>query len=183
MAKRLFDILFSTLSMLLLFGVFIIFWFGSLLDTKSSGVFIQDRVGQYGNIFKIFKLRTIHPKTFKISSYGKFLRKFKFDELPQLLNIFIGDMSIVGPRPDVLGYYDQLSGENRLILKLKPGLTSEAAIKYSKEEELLAAQKDPKKYNDEIIFPDKVKLNLNYYYHHSILGDLKIIGKTGFVIF
>lgn len=183
MAKRLFDIVFSTFSILLLFGGLFIFWLGSMLDTNSSGLFIQVRIGQFGKIFKIFKLRTMHPVTGGISAYGKWLRKFKLDELPQLLNVFIGDMSIVGPRPDVLGYYDKLTGENRLILDLKPGLTSEAAIKYINEEELLSRQSDPKKYNDEVIFPDKVKLNLNYYCHHSFIGDLKVIWKTIVVVF
>ena len=113
-----------------------------------------------------------------ISKLGIFLRKSKLDELPQLVNIFIGDMSFVGPRPDVAGYYNNLKGEDRLILKLKPGLTSEASLKYFDEEALLRQQENPQEYNDTVIFPDKVKLNLHYYFHHSLLGDLKIIYKT-----
>ncbi len=110
-----------------------------------------------------------------ISSYGNFLRSSKLDELPQLLNIFLGTMSFVGPRPDVPGYYDTLEGEAQKILELKPGLCSRAALKYYNEETLLAKQKEPLKYNDEVIFPDKVRMNLEYYYNRSFFGDLKII--------
>ena len=109
-----------------------------------------------------------------------FLRKTKIDELPQLWNILIGDMSFVGPRPDITGYYDLLEGENRKILQLKPGLTSEASIKYANEEAIIAAQPDPLHYNDTVIFPDKVKMNLAYYYSNSVVGDIKIIWKTIF---
>ena len=116
-----------------------------------------------------------------ISMFGKFLRKSKLDELPQLFNIIKGDMSVVGPRPDIPGYYDLLEGENRKILELKPGLTSEASIKYRNEEMLLQSVSNSKKYNDEVIFPDKVKMNLNYYYNHNLLIDLKIILKTIFL--
>ncbi len=110
-----------------------------------------------------------------ISAYGSFLRQYKLDELPQLLNIFLGQMSFVGPRPDVLGYYDQLQGEFRKILELKPGLCSRAAIKYYNEESLLETQQNPKKYNDEVIFPDKVKMNMEYYYNRSFLTDMRIL--------
>ena len=111
----------------------------------------------------------------RITPLGSVLRKYKLDELPEIFNIMKGDMSFVGPRPDVPGYADQLDGDNRLILKLKPGLTGPASIKYSNEEELLEKQPDPKKYNDTLIFPDKVRINLNYYKHRSFLLDLKII--------
>jgi len=102
------------------------------------------------------------------------------DELPELWNVLIGDMSFVGPRPDVPGYADKLKGENRKVLELRPGITCEASLKYANEETLLAKQKDPVKYNDEVIFPDKVKMNLTYYYNHNILKDIKIILKTIF---
>lgn len=148
------------------------------VDTRSNGLFVQERVGQYGKVFKIFKLKTFHPLTQKISPIGNFLRKYKLDELPQLLNVLIGNMSLVGPRPDVPGYYDLLQGEDRKILELKPGITSLASIKYANEEQLLAAQIEPLKYNDEVLFPDKIKMNLDYYYHRSVWLDLKIIFKT-----
>ena len=115
-----------------------------------------------------------------ISKLGAFLRNSKLDELPQLWNIVIGNMSFVGPRPDIAGYYDVLEGENRKILELKPGLTSLASIKYSKEELLLEQQENPLNYNDTVIFPDKVKMNLQYYYSNSVFIDVKIIWKTIF---
>jgi lipopolysaccharide/colanic/teichoic acid biosynthesis glycosyltransferase len=105
-------------------------------------------------------------------------RKSKFDELPQFYNVILGDMSVVGPRPDIQGYYDKLEGEDRKILELKPGITSEASIKYRNEDALLEQQVDPVLYNDTVIFPDKVKMNLHYYYTHSFIKDLKIILKT-----
>lgn len=109
-----------------------------------------------------------------ISRYGNFLRNSKFDELPQLLNILGGQMSFVGPRPDVPGYYDRLQGEARKLLELKPGLCSRAAIKYFNEESLLAQQPDALHYNDTVIFPDKVQMNLEYYYNRSFMEDLRI---------
>lgn len=118
-----------------------------------------------------------------ISRFGNFIRKTKIDELPQLFNVLIGDMSVVGPRPDILGYYDKLQGEERKILELKPGLTSLATIKYANEEALLAQQENPLKYNDEIIFPDKVQMNLVYHKQQSLWLDIKIIMKTVLQIF
>jgi len=120
----------------------------------------------------------MHLVTGKVSRYGKMLRQYKLDELPQLFNILIGDMSFVGPRPDVEGYYDRLHGENRKILELKPGLCSWTSLKYIDEEELLQKQQNPLKYNDEIIFPDKVKMNLEYYYNQSFWEDIKILWAT-----
>ncbi len=118
------------------------------------------------------------PLTGNISAFGKFLRKSKLDELPQLINVLKGDMSFVGPRPDIPGYYDKLEGEQRNVLNLKPGITSEASIKYKNEEAILKGQANPLKYNDEVIFPDKVKMNLDYYYKRTFFGDIKIILKT-----
>ena len=118
-----------------------------------------------------------------ISSFGKFIRKFKLDELPQLINVLFGQMSFVGPRPDIPGYYDTLKGEDRKILELKPGLTSEASIKYYNEESILMNKINPLEYNDSVIFPDKVKMNLEYYYKQSFSEDLKIIFKTFFMFF
>ena len=118
----------------------------------------------------------------RITTIGKIIRKLKIDELPELLNILIGNMSFVGPRPDVPGYADLLEGEDRLILKLKPGITSLASLKYINEESILASVEDPISYNKEVIFPDKVKLNLNYYYNHNIWIDIKVIFATVFYI-
>jgi lipopolysaccharide/colanic/teichoic acid biosynthesis glycosyltransferase len=178
--KKLFDFLFSLFGLLIFGWLILLLWVLATIDTQSNGFFFQNRIGQFGKIFKIVKLKTIHPKTGKISKLGAFLRKSKIDELPQLWNVLIGDMSFVGPRPDIAGYYDLLEGENRKILELKPGLTSLASIKYANEEEILETQENPLLYNDTIIFPDKVQMNLDYYYHHSFLGDIKIIVKTVF---
>ena len=180
MVKRLFDFFFAILGLSFLGWVIIIFWLLASLDTRSNGFFIQRRIGQWGKPFSIFKLKTICPKKGHSSVIGKFLRKSKLDELPQLFNILKGDMSVVGPRPDIAGYYDLLEAEERKILELKPGLTSLASIKYANEEDLLAKQKNPSQYNDQVIFPDKVKMNLEYYYQRSFFGDIKIIWKTIF---
>ena len=180
MFKRIFDILFS-LTALIFLGLFIaIFWILASIDTKSNGFFLQKRVGQFGKIFTIFKLKSIQNNSDKISKLGFFLRKSKIDELPQLFNVLIGDMSIVGPRPDIVGYYDQLVGENRKILNLKPGITSAASIKYANEDEILALQENSLHYNDTVIFPDKIKMNLDYFYNQSFFVDLKIIFNTIF---
>lgn len=152
MFKRLFDSIVSLIALIFLGCLHILFWIIASIETKSNGLFIQERIGQLGNVFKIYKLKTMHPTTKYISPIGRFFRKSKIDELPQLWNVLIGDMSLVGPRPDVSGYYDLLEGENKKILELKPGITSEASIKYRNEETLLALQENPLQYNDSIIF-------------------------------
>lgn len=182
MAKRLFDVLFSLTFLFLLFWLMIIVWLFAVIDTKTMGFFTQERIGYQGKIFIIYKIRTIQvsslAETIVITKTGRILRKYKLDELPQLFNVLKGDMSIVGPRPDVSGFYDLLKGENRKILDLKPGLTSLAAIKYFNEEYFILENENPRKFNDEVLFPDKVRLNLEYYYNHTFFGDIKIIGKT-----
>lgn len=180
--KRIFDIVFSVLILFLFSWLLLLAWLLALVDTRTNGIFKQERIGQFGNKFKIYKLRTfqINPSgdDVTISRIGQMLRNYKLDELPQLINVLKGEMSIVGPRPDVEGYYDVLEGEERKILELKPGLTSLASLKYYNEDEILEKQDFPLEYNDVVLFPDKVKLNLEYYYHYSILGDLKIILET-----
>ena len=177
--KRLFDFVVS-LAVLLLFGWLIaMFWAIAAIDTKSSGIFRQTRIGQFGKPFTILKLRSMtdtDPK--RITAYGRWMRKYKVDELPQFLHVLVGQMSLVGPRPDVPGYYDELYGENKRVLQLKPGLTSDAAIKYSNEDELLSLQSEPLKYNDEILFPDKVKMNLDYLKNRSFFGDIATLART-----
>jgi lipopolysaccharide/colanic/teichoic acid biosynthesis glycosyltransferase len=168
--------------------VVLIAWILAAIDTHTNGIFIQKRIGQFGTPFKIFKLRTIQVSSSSdnacISKTGQFLRSYKLDELPQLFNVLKGDMSVVGPRPDLPGYYDLLEGENRKILELKPGLTSPAALKYSNEEKLLEKQELPLLFNNNAIFPDKIQLNLDYYYHRSLWGDMTITLKTiWFIIF
>lgn len=181
--KRVFDLLFSVLILFLFFWLLLLAWIVAIIDTHTNGVFIQERIGQFGKRFKIYKLRTIQitPKTgsLQISKMGKFLRDYKLDELPQLINVLKGEMSVVGPRPDIAGYYDLLEGESRKILELKPGLTCRASLKYYNEDALLLDNKEDLLYfNDHVLFPDKVKLNLDYYYHQSFYGDLKIVIET-----
>lgn len=178
MQKRFFDIIFSTIGLLLCIWFILVLWLLLVFDTKSNGLFFQTRIGQYSKPFTIVKLKTVNPVSQIISPLGRFLRKTKLDELPQLWNVLIGDMSFVGPRPDIPGYYDILEGEARKILELKPGITSLASIKYSDEEYILKNQDNPSAYNDTVLFPDKVKMNLDYYYNRSFFGDLKIILKT-----
>ncbi|PKB17442.1 lipopolysaccharide/colanic/teichoic acid biosynthesis glycosyltransferase [Flavobacterium sp. 5] len=185
--KRFFDVLFSVILLCLFFWVLFLAWILSVIDTRTNGIFTQVRIGQYGKRFKIYKLRTIQVnqniKELQISKMGQLLRNSKLDELPQLINVLKGEMSFVGPRPDIEGYYDLLEDENRKILKLKPGLTSLASLKYYNEDVLLRNQSNPLVYNDEVLFPDKVKMNLDYYHHQSFCNDLKIIIRTCKFIF
>jgi lipopolysaccharide/colanic/teichoic acid biosynthesis glycosyltransferase len=153
-------------------------------------MFEQKRAGRYGNPFTIIKFRTMTVNNVgttisvrgekRITPLGAFLRKYKLDELPELWNVLRGDMSFVGPRPDMPQYAIKLSGEERRILELRPGITGPASLKYANEEELLASVPDPHKYNDEVIWPDKVRVNLDYYYNRSFFGDILIILRTIF---
>ena len=155
---------------------------------NATVIFSQKRVGRYGKLFTIYKFRTMQVEhsgssvsvagESRITSLGAKLRKYKLDELPELWNVLKGDMSFVGPRPDVPGYCDKLSGNDRKILELRPGITGPASLKYANEEEILAGVDDPIKYNDEIIFPDKVRINLDYYENQNIFSDIKYIFKT-----
>jgi len=160
---------------------------GVLIKIRMPGpvFFTQKRVGKEGKLFTMVKFRSMKVKhggksiTVKgerrITPLGAFLRKYKLDELPELWNILNGDMSLVGPRPDVPGYADELQGSDRLMLSVKPGLTGPASLCFIDEEELLASQDDPVKYNDEILFPEKVRINNNYIQKWSFGLDLKII--------
>lgn len=141
-------------------------------------LFKQIRIGKNGVPFTIYKLRTIPEGATVPNAWGAFLRKSKLDELPQLLNVLKGEMTLVGPRPDVPGYADLLQGDNRIILTLKPGITGLASLKYRNEEQLLAQQPNPKQYNDEVIWPDKVRINKWYASNRTFLIDLQIIFYT-----
>ncbi len=153
-------------------------------------IFRQRRVGRGGRLFTMYKFRSMtvgHGGSSvsvagesRITPLGHVLRRYKLDELPELWNVLIGDMSLVGPRPDVPGYADRLTGEDRDVLRLRPGITGPASLKYANEEEILALVDDPQRYNDEVIFPDKVRINLQYYRSHSLAGDIKLILATIF---
>ncbi len=141
-------------------------------------LFKQTRIGKNGVPFTIYKLRTIPEGATVPNAWGAFLRSSKLDELPQLLNVLKGEMTLVGPRPDVPGYADLLQGDDRIILTLKPGITGLASLKYRNEEQLLAQQPHPQHYNDEVIWPDKVRINKWYASNRTFLIDLQIVFYT-----
>ena len=189
--KRSFDFFLSLFGLLIFSWLILIVWLIASFDTKSNGFFIQKRIGKGGKLFNLIKIKTMKQlegiKTtittkndVRITPFGEFLRKWKFDELPSLWNVMKGDMSLVGPRPDVPGYADNLKGNDRRILQLRPGITGPATLKYANEEQLLASVNDPQKYNDEVIFPDKIKINLDYLDNWSLWLDIKIIFQTIF---
>jgi lipopolysaccharide/colanic/teichoic acid biosynthesis glycosyltransferase len=183
--------LFSAVGLVILGWLIVPAIIGARFDTEQSGIFRQRRVGLHGKHFYIMKIRTMRNSD-KISTVvttaddprvtrlGRFLRRTKLDELPQLFNILWGDMSFVGPRPDVPEYMDRLTGDDRVILSVRPGITGPATIKYRDEEQLLAGQQNPQRYNDEVIFPDKVQVNRRYVENYSFSADLRCIWVTLF---
>lgn len=183
--KRIFDIVLVLLLLPFLIFPIIVLIVIATIDTRKFGVFTQKRVGQYGKLFKILKIRTLKEGVHQLghldksaTTFGKFLRQTKLDELPQLFNVLKGDMSFVGPRPDVQGFADELEGDDQIILQVKPGITGEATLKYKYEELLLEEQDDPDLYNKTIIWVDKVKINKNYVNNYSFYFDLKLILKS-----
>jgi len=189
--KRFFDFFASLFGIIILSPLIVLITVLVVITSRGSAFFVQERVGRRGRVFKMIKFRsmkviqssdsTISVKgDLRITKFGAFLRKYKIDEIPELFNVLRGDMSIVGPRPDVSGYADKLEGEDVLILELRPGITGPASLKYANEEDILALQEDPVKYNDDVIYPDKVKLNLDYYYNNNLWIDIKIIFATIF---
>lgn len=188
MCKRLFDISLSFIGLIFLTPLLLSIVILIKTESKGPAIFRQKRVGRYGKAFTIYKFRTmvtnhkggtvsIRGET-RITKLGAKLRKYKLDEIPELWNVLKGDMTFVGPRPDVPEYVNTLTGKERLILNLRPGITSPASLKYSKEEDLLAFAPDPIRFYNEIIWPDKVRINLEYYYNRSCIGDFKIILHT-----
>lgn len=186
--KRVFDLVVSILLLLVFFWLIVFLSIISFFDTKASGIFSQSRIGQYGKPFTMFKIRTMR-KTKNISTIttsnderitylGRFFRRYKLDEIPQLINVVLGDMSLVGPRPDVSGYADKLVGKDRIILTVKPGITGIATIYFRNEEKILSAQEFPHKYNKNVIWPKKIELNKKYVEEYSFLNDIRCIVKT-----
>ena len=189
--KRLFDFIASLIGLIFLSPLFLLISLLIKLSSKGPVLFRQKRVGKNGIVFTLIKFRsmaveqennsTISVKgDIRITPFGKFIRRFKLDELPELWNVLVGEMSMVGPRPDVPGFADLLEGESRLILNLRPGITGPASLKYANEEEMLAEIANPEEYNKNVIFPDKVRINLDYYHRQNIWLDLKIIFATIF---
>lgn len=187
--KRAFDFFGAAFGLFATFWIIFPAWVLASLDTRKNGFFVQERVGRDGRIFKLIKIRTMRVvpgmnttvttrADQRITWLGRFWRHTKVDELPQLINILKGEMSFVGPRPDVPGYADRLEGDDRIILSVRPGITGPATLKYRDEEALLAKQDDPERYNNEILWPDKVRLNREYVENWSFLGDLRYIWHT-----
>ena len=187
--KRLFDILLSAIGVVLTSLIVLFSWLIASFETKSNGMFVQERVGKDGKIFHIYKIKTMKKVSgldstitasndVRITKSGAFFRKTKIDELPQLFNVLIGDMSFVGPRPDVAGYADKLTGDDRIILTIRPGITGPASLAYKNEEEILAKQENQKLYNDSVIWPDKVRINRDYIKNWSLKKDIEYIVKT-----
>ncbi len=194
-AKRIFDIIFSLFGLVVLSPLFLVIAFLIVLDSKGGIFFLQERIGRYGQPFKIFKFRTMYKDAEKkgqltvgsrdprITKVGYWLRKTKMDELPQLINVLKGDMSFVGPRPEVKKYVDLYNEEQKQVLNVRPGITDFASIVFRNENDLLAGSNDPERLYVEKIMPTKLKLNMKYIEDRNLLLDVKIILKTVFNIF
>ena len=184
--KFIFDRFVALLGLVVLWPVLLIV--AILVKVKMPGgpvLFTQKRVGRHGRLFTMYKFRTMTVNhggssvsvagEARITPLGSKLRRYKLDELPELWNVLICDMSFVGPRPDVPGYADRLTGDDRRILDLRPGITGPASLKYRDEEELLAKVDNPQEYNDSVIYPDKIRLNLYYLDYYSFFKDFQMI--------
>ena len=192
--KRLFDIVASSIGLLLLSPLFLILAIWIKLDSEGPVFYRQVRVGRNNKDFRIFKFRsmrvgsdkgslvTIGGRDPRITKSGYFIRKFKLDEFPQLINVFIGDMSLVGPRPEVRHYVEYWTPEQMHVLDVRPGITDPASIKFRNENELMEQAEDPEDYYINVIMQEKLKLYLEYVQSHSFWGDIGLIFKTFWVI-
>lgn len=185
--KRSLDVVAAALGLVVFSPIIFVTWFLARRDTGASGFFRQERVGRNGVIFKVVKIRTMRAvggttvttrNDVRITPLGAKFRRWKLDELPQLWNVLKGEMSLVGPRPDVPGFLDLLEGEDREVLELRPGITGPATIRYRDEENILASVSDPEAYNRQVIWPDKVRINRDYLHNWSLVGDLGYILQT-----
>ncbi len=195
MIKRIFDFIFSLLGIIILLPLFIIISLLVIFNSPGGIFYLQTRVGKNSKDFKLFKFRTMKIDSDKkglltignmdsrITRIGLWLRKYKLDELPQLFNVFLGDMSLVGPRPEVRKYVDLYSSEQKKVLSVKPGITDNASIEYADENELLSKQADPEKFYISKVMPAKLKINLEYISNQSVAEDFRIIIKTFLRIF
>lgn len=190
MLKRCFDIVCSTIGLVLLCPLFIGVAIWIKLDSEGPVFYRQVRVGRNNVDFRIFKFRsmvvnsdkkgliTVGGKDARVTTAGYYIRKYKIDELPQLINVFVGDMSFVGPRPEVRKYVDLYTTEQLHVLDVRPGITDAASIKYRNENDLLAAQSDPEQYYIQVVMQDKLRINLEYVASHTFIGDIKLILET-----
>ena len=188
--KYIFDRIFSMILLVVLSPfILVLYVLHKIKMPKGRFLYRQVRIGKDGKPFRIFKIRTLADDSEqggsvtvagdeRILPFGRWLRESKVDTFLELINILIGDMSFVGPRPDVPGYADTLEGDDRVILKMRPGLTGPASIKYRHEDRILAQQANPQRYNDEDIWPDKVKINKEYYKNWSVWKDVAILWQT-----
>jgi lipopolysaccharide/colanic/teichoic acid biosynthesis glycosyltransferase len=187
--KRIFDLTIALLGLIVLAVPMALIAILIGITSGSPILFTQERVGKGGQIFYVKKFRTMSVRSVedssitvagdsRVTAIGSYLRRWKLDELPQLWNVLVGEMSLVGPRPDVPGYADKLQGDDRKLLLLRPGITGPATLAYRNEEEILAKVSDPVQYNNEIIYPDKVRINLEYMENCSLMQDLKYILET-----
>lgn len=188
--KRLFDILASSIGLLILLPLFIIIGLAIVIDSRGGVFYCQKRVGKNNKDFRLFKFRSMATNSDKkglltvgfndsrITKVGYFIRKYKFDELPQLINVFIGDMSLVGPRPEVRKYVNLYTPEQLEVLNVRPGITDYASIEYSNENEILAGTENPEKIYVEEIMPAKLKLNKKYMAEVGVVTDIRLIFKT-----
>lgn len=195
MIKRLFDILASGLGLIILSPLFLILALCIKIDSVGPVFYKQLRVGKNGKDFYLFKFRsmckgsdkkgliTVGGRDPRVTRTGYYIRKYKLDELPQLINVFIGEMSLVGPRPEVRKYVEMYTPEQQKVLSVRPGITDLASICYRNENELLAQAKNPEEYYIHMIMPDKLRINLEYVRHSSFFYDLKLIFKTFVEIF
>ena len=190
--KRCFDVTLALVGIGATWWLILLAWIAASFDTRSNGFFIQHRVGRNGMLFRVVKVKTMRPVVDfdttvtrrgdpRITNVGAFFRRTKIDELPQLWNVLLGEMSFVGPRPDVPGFADTLQGgEARAMLSIRPGITGPATLKYRNEEEILAEQANPESYNRDVIWPDKVRINLEYIRRWSLRRDIQYILQTVF---
>jgi len=187
--KRIFDLFLSVFGICMTWWIMLLAWLMASIETKSNGLFMQERIGKNGKPFLVFKIKTMKEvqgidttvtvsNDKRITKSGVFFRKTKIDELPQLFNVLFGTMSFVGPRPDVAGFADELEGEDKIILSIRPGITGPASLKYRDEEIILSKQENPEKYNKNVIWKDKVLINKEYIKHWSLKNDIKYIIKT-----
>ncbi len=187
--KRAFDLTASSVMLMLTAPLILIGWVAATVSTGASGFFVQQRIGLHGEKFPLLKLRTMKiivgvdttvssSNDCRITRTGRILRKLKIDELPQLLNVLAGHMSLVGPRPDVPGFADELAADDRILLSVRPGITGPASIRFRNEEELLSKVADPETYNREVIWPEKVRINIEYLNNYSFAKDLQMILAT-----
>ncbi len=188
--KRTFDLIASSLGLLLLSPLFLMLAIWIKIDSEGPVFYRQVRVGKGNRDFRLFKFRsmrvgsdrkgliTVGGRDPRVTRSGYYIRKYKLDELPQLINVFTGDMSLVGPRPEVRKYVDLYTPEQMHVLDVRPGITDPASIRYRNENELLEQAEDPDRYYIEVIMPDKLRLNLEYVAKHSFWSDIGLIFKT-----